>query len=128
MKFYSVLFDRDNLRKETPEQPDFFNDLNLDQVIDAITARKQEYDLKPLFFTPLQDVETVYYRHEIMRDLEDSQLMATVNAFAEKMVIARRYLGMVAKLDFVHHRQGWFLEAVLLYCAAVAELVDKLGG
>jgi DNA mismatch repair ATPase MutS len=128
MKFYNVLFDRDNIRKETTKQPDFFNDLNLDQVIDAITARKQEYELKPLFFTPLQDVETVYYWHEIMRDLEDSQLMATVNAFAEKMVIVRRYLGMVAKLDFVHHRQGWFLEAVLLYCAAVAELVDKLGG
>lgn len=128
MTFYSILFDKDNIQKEAAEQPEFFADLNLDQVIEAITARKREYNLKPFFYNHLRDAGTVYYRHEVMRDLEDGQLMAQVNAFAEKMTIVRRYLGMVEKLDFRHHKQGWFLEAALLYCDAVVNFARALEG
>lgn len=40
MTFQSILFRNtdDSIRKETPDAPDFFTDLNLDQIIDAITA------------------------------------------------------------------------------------------
>ena len=126
MTFHSILFDKDNIQKEVAKQPEFFPDLNLDQVIDAITARKKEYDLKPFFYNHLCDPETIYYRHEVMQDLENDELMIHVKAFAEKMVIVRRYLGMVEKLDFHYHREGWILEAVLLYCGAVTELVGNL--
>ena len=128
MTFHSILFDRTegNTIAETPEAPVFFGDLNLDQIVDAITARKQEYDLKPFFYTPLRDVETIRYRHEVMQDLEDEALMTHINAFAEKMVIVRRYLAMVEKLDFHYHREGWFLEAALLYCSAVTDLAQDL--
>jgi len=126
MTFHSILFDKVKIQKEVAKQPEFFTDLNLDQVIDAITARKKEYDLKPFFYNHLCDAETIYYRHEVMRDLENDELMTHVKAFAEKMVIARRYLGMVEKLDFHLHKQGWILEAVLLYCSAVTELANNL--
>ena len=75
MTFHSILFDNDVIQKETAEQPAFFTDLNLDQVIDALTASKQEYDLKPFFHTPFRDADTIQYRHEIMRDLENATLM-----------------------------------------------------
>ena len=44
MTFHSILFDRteDSTKKETPEAPVFFVDLNLDQIVDTITAGKQE--------------------------------------------------------------------------------------
>ena len=74
MTFHSILFERteDSIKKETLEAPDFFVDLNLDQIIDAITAGKQEYHLKPLFYTSLNDIDAIEYRHEIMRDLENA--------------------------------------------------------
>ncbi|MBN1667965.1 MAG: hypothetical protein JW862_12795 [Anaerolineales bacterium] len=122
MAFHSILFEKHIVQKETAEQPDFFIDLNLDQIIEAITVGKEEYDLKPFLFTPLRDVRTIHYRHEIMRDLEDETLIGYINAFAEKMVILRRYLGLVEKLDFEYHKKGWFLEAVLVYCDAVTGL------
>lgn len=127
MTFHSILFEKTTLQKEKAEQPEFFADLNLDQVIDAITARKQDYNLKPFFYNHLRDAETTYYRHEVMRDLENNELMTHIKAFAEKMVIIRRYLGMVEKLDFHHHKQGWFLESVLVYCDAVNQLLNNLG-
>jgi DNA mismatch repair protein MutS len=128
MTFHSILFENteDSIRRETPEAPIFFADLNLDQIIDAITARKQGYDLKPFFYTPLRDAETLRYRHEVMQDMEDEALMAHIKAFAERMIIVRRYLALVEKLDFHYHRRGWFLEAALVYCDAMADLVRGL--
>jgi hypothetical protein len=51
MDFYSILFEKaqSDIKKETPEAPVFFADLNLDQIIDAITTGKEEYHLKPFF-------------------------------------------------------------------------------
>lgn len=128
MIFHSILFDKDIPKKEAAKQPAFFPDLNLDQVISAIAERKKDYNLKPFFYYHLRDAGTIYYRHEVMRDLENSALMATVNAFADKLVVMRRYMGMVEKLDFHHHKEGWTLEAVLLYCEAVVNLAHDLQG
>lgn len=72
MAFYSILFPKvqDRQREETLDAPVYFVDLNLDQVIDAITAGKEEYELGPFFCTSLKDTDAVKYRHEIMQDLE----------------------------------------------------------
>lgn len=125
--FRSILFDGDSVQKETMEPPPFFADLNLDQVVDAITARKRSYNLKPFFYTPLHDPEIIRYRQEVMRDLEDATLMACITAFAERMTVVRRYLALVDQLDFHYHKLGWFLEAALVYCEAVTELASSLG-
>jgi DNA mismatch repair protein MutS len=124
--FISILSERSDLKKETSEVPTFFSDLNLDQIIGAITANKKEYNLKPFFYTSLRDAETIYYRHEVMRDLEDPKLMACIKAFAEKMVIVRRYLGLIEKLDYNYHKKGWYLDTALAYCEAVTELERNL--
>lgn len=126
MTFRSILCDNAGVPRETAEQPAFFGDLNLDQVIEAITARKQGYNLKPFFYTPLRDVETIRYRQEVMQELEDATLMASIEAFAEKMTVVRRHLALVEKLDFDYHKKGWFLGAALVYCNAVIELAGNL--
>src|SRR3990172_2577069 len=128
MTFHSILSKnaKDRTKTDAIEAPAFFVDLNLDQIVDSITARKQEYDLKPFFYTPLRDVETIRYRHEVMRDMENATLMAYIKAFAERMTIVRRYLAMVEKLDFNYHKKGWFLEAALLYCEATTDLARDL--
>lgn len=126
MTFHSILFNQDTLQRETAEQPEFFPDLNLDQVIEAVAARKKDYNLKPFFYHPLRDADTIYYRHEVFQDVKQAEALTSLNTFAEKMVVVRRYLGMVEKLDFHHHKQGWFLEAALLYCEAATCLAHDL--
>jgi len=126
--FHSILDEKteDSVKKETLEAPVCFVDLNLDQVIGAITAGRQEYNLKPFFYTPLRDVDAIQYRHEIMQDLENETLMGNIRSFAQKMVVMRRYLALVEKLDFKNHQEGWFLEAAQVYCEAVTGLVHDL--
>lgn len=128
MVFYSILSPdtEDGLSHISMTEPDCFSDLFLDQVVNAITADKKEYNLKPFFYSPLKDVKSIYYRHEVMRDLQDFNLLTSIKAFAEKMTILRRYLGLVERLEFNYHKKGWLLEAALVYCQLMIDLERNL--
>ena len=128
MTFHSILLERteDGIQKETREAPVFFIDLNLDQIIDAITAGKQEYDLKPFFYTSLNDIDAIKYRHEIFQDLEDENLFEHIKSFAQKMRSMREHLTQSDKLYYKYHKEGWFLEAVEIYCDAVTCLAHDV--
>jgi DNA mismatch repair ATPase MutS len=70
----------DAARADHADEPSFFADLNLDQVVAAVTAGREEYQLRPFFYVPLHDDEAVRYRHDILRDLEQEPLLAAVQA------------------------------------------------
>ena len=128
MTFHSILFERaeDGIDVETLEAPPFFPDLNFDQIIDAITANKHEYNLKPFFYRPLKDVDAIEYRHEVMRDLENSVLFDYVGSFAQKMRRMREHLDQVKELHYKYQKESWFLDAAEIYCDAVNCLVRDL--
>lgn len=126
--FHSILFERTEggTKKETIEAPDFFADLNLDQVIDAITAGREEYNLKPFFYISLKDTGAIQYRHEIMRDLENKILFEHIKSFAQKMRAMREHLAQADKLHYKYQKERWFLDAVEIYCEAVNCLANDL--
>jgi DNA mismatch repair protein MutS len=128
MTFHSILFERteDSIKKETLEAPVFFVDLNLDQMIDAITAGRQEYNLKPFFYTSLNNIDAIKYRHEIMRDLENQKLFEHIKSFAQKMRAMREHLTQANKLYYKYQKERWFLDAVEIYCDAVTGLLHDL--
>ncbi|MFO7682755.1 MAG: DNA mismatch repair protein MutS, partial [Chloroflexota bacterium] len=113
MTFDSILFTRpeDRPPEGTAAAPDYFVDLNLDQIIEALTVDKQEYNLTPFFYTPLQDSDAIKYRQEVAQDLENEALNKKIVSFTQKMSLVRRYLAMIEKLYYHYHKEGWFLEA-----------------
>ena len=127
--FESILFANPADRLNTnATMPDFFVDLNLDQVVGAVTLSKRNYDLKKFFYTPLNNVDSIVYRQEVMQDIEKKEVFAAIDAFAEKMARVKRYLKMADELYYRYNKAGWFLEAVLLYGEAVGELAECLSG
>jgi hypothetical protein len=106
--------------------PAFFGDLNLDQVIASIIAGRQEYNLAPFFYTRLQSVDGVRYRHEVMRDLENDALRRSVVDFAHAMHNMRADAAYAAKLHHRYQRESWILEAVDIYVDAVTALTEGL--
>jgi DNA mismatch repair protein MutS len=128
MTFESVLFDRndDRMKELTTEMPAFFMDLNLDQVIDAITNGRREYNLKPFFYTNLHDEDVIRYRQEIMREMENKAIMESIKSFSRKMLVVHRHLEHVKNVKFKYCKEGWFLEAAQVYCDTVTSLVDDL--
>ncbi|PWH15947.1 MAG: DNA mismatch repair protein MutS [Anaerolineae bacterium] len=122
MTFTSILFDQELPPANDTLPPACFSDLHLDHLVERITAHKDEYGLKPFFYTLPAKLETILYRQEIVRDLQQQPWLAQLKAFATQMAQTRRYLAMIEKLDFELHRQGWFLEAALAYCQAINNL------
>jgi len=125
---FSILFPSTEHKKETQQAPVFFVDLNLDQIVDAITAGKEEYNLKPFFYTSLAQADTIQYRQEVMQDLEHSALFEIVKSFAAEMRAMRQHLAQADKLYYKLQKQSWFLDAVGIYCDAVASLARSLSG
>jgi len=108
------------------EEPDYFADLNLDQLLESMTAGREQYELKPLFYMPLQDAGAVQYRHEVLRDLQKREVLEAVNRFAESMRRMREHLEQALKLHYELQKQAWFLDAAEIYCTAVCALAEEL--
>ncbi len=128
MAFHSILFKniKDTIRDETLEPPDFFVDLNLDQIIDSITNGRQDYHLKPFFHAPLRDIDAIMYRHEVFRDLEGQPLFEHIKHFAQEIRTMREHLVWADKLYYKYQKHQWFLAAVGIYCDAITELAHHL--
>ena len=126
--FRSILFCRPEQRAGVDQlgAPAFFRNLNLDQVIESITAGREEYDLKPFFNAPLDDVEAVNYRHEVLHDLEGQALGECTRSFAQRMRTMRAHLAQADKLRYQYQKASWFLDAVEIYTEAVRSLSDDL--
>jgi DNA mismatch repair protein MutS len=108
------------------DEPDFFVDLNLDQVLDTMLAGREDYELKPFFYTPLHKIEAVRYRHEVLRDLEKPDVLEAIERFAGAMRRMRELLERMDKLRYELQKQAWFVDAVEMYCQAVRWLAETL--
>ncbi len=128
MTFRSILFEESEERrsKEAPPVLEFFGDLNLDQIIDAITIGKEEYNLKPIFYSRLNEINTIKYRQDVMRDLDNKPHFDFVVSFAKKMRAMREHLAQAAKLHYRHQKNSWLLDAVQIYCDAITQLAQDL--
>ncbi|MGH3231702.1 MAG: MutS-related protein [Streptosporangiaceae bacterium] len=130
VRFQSILFEQPTRGAGVDglQEPDFFADLNLDQVLESMTVGRRQYELKPFFYAPLHDATAVRYRHEVLRDLEKPLVLESVTRFAETMRRMREHLAQAEKLHYPLQKQARFLDAVEIYCAAVCSLAEELGG
>ena len=124
----SVLFENpeDARRTSALDMPEYFVDLNLDQILEGINGGLSEYGLQHIFYRHLSNAGEVQFRQAIMRDMEKPDFLAKVKAFSNRFRSMRRSLASLEKLYNVHHQQGWFLEAVATYCESVESLAETL--
>ena len=127
-RFHSILYDNPGAPggREEAEEPDFFHDLNLDQIVEAITVGRNKYNLVPFFRTRVRDLDTIAYRQEVMHDLQEKRLQQIIGAFAKEMRAMREHLEQAKKLYYRYEKEWWFLSAVSLYCGGVSGLALKL--
>jgi DNA mismatch repair protein MutS len=124
--FQSILFEKPESSQNREEAPDFWADLNLDQIISSIVEGKDEYDLQPFFYAPLRDPDEINYRHDVFRDLEDASLWESIQSFAQGMRTMRVDLEQAGKLSYKRQKQSSLLSAIETYCRAVSRLTENL--
>lgn len=101
-------------------------DLHLDEVIDAITARRDDQDLARWLLTPLTAADDVRFRQAVFKDIERPPVRAVLGRFTDGIQQVRRRLSGLEKLHSARQQQGWFLDAATTYCATVDELAAGL--
>lgn len=107
--------------------PAFASDLNLDQVVSAVAGYQDERALiAQLLLHRAADIETVEYRHEVFRDLDDGPVFEAARRFTTGLHQVHAHLRQLAKMDSGRQREGWFLDAAAIYCDAVRSLADDL--
>ncbi len=126
MAFRSILFEQPEDGVDERAEPACLADLNLGQVVDSITVGREEYHVKPFFYTPLDKVAAVRYRHEVLRDLQEQPVAAAVRTFAGRMRSMREHLDQARKLRYRYQKESWFLDAAAIYCRAVRLLSQDL--
>lgn len=125
--FGSILFHGDvRPVPDQPDEPEFFRDLNIDQIVSSITAGREFYNLKPFFHARLTSVDAIHYRHEVLRDLERQSLRDDIGSFAQKMRHMRDCLTMAAGLRHRYQNGRLFLDAVMTYDDAITTLAGHL--
>ena len=124
--FHSLLFRGSNDVPLETRQPSCFVDLNLDQIVSAITAGVEEHRLEEIFYTPLRDAEQIAYRQEICRDLMKPSVHHHARALIDALAFQRDTLAHLPAHAIERQQHLWTLEAILTYQSAVRELSQAL--
>jgi hypothetical protein len=129
-EFGSLLFEVPTELEFVGNQEDqsLVSDLNLDLIVNAIAAGREEPDfLTRYLYHQLHDGHVMYYRQEIFRDLEDGILLEALEHFAQKIHQVRVHAEQIEKMQYRHQQEGWFLDEIAIYCEAVTSLAGHLG-
>jgi len=119
--FHSILFETpgDGPPSAEVDQPDCFGDLNLDQFVYEATRGYDDYRLVPFFRTELKREGAIVFRHEVMQDLDNANVLLSIQAFALALRKMRASLEQAKKLYYRRQKEWWFHEAASQYRQAV---------
>lgn len=134
--FYSVLtpgWDKEPKWQSSP--PECFRDLNIDQVVTAISYKRKDFRLAEIFYTHLDDEETILYRQEITRELEDASLRTLFDGFSTTIFNLQNTMSDIAsslelggKLHDNYLTRGRVLDCADWYSSEVTKLAAELRG
>ena len=134
--FYSVLFPKYEQYQNTKDEPvlakPYFKDLGLDLIFESIIKSNQKVELEKYYYNSLQDIETISYRQEVMRELESIELRSSVTEFSNEVYLIRHGMDEVRKKLSTGDKQskdylirGHMLDYAERYCLAITNLKEK---
>jgi len=123
--FTSILYPG-NRPTTIPFELSLFKDLNLDQIIESVSAPITGYDIEHMYYSPLNTVEDIEYRHAIFRELENEGLRNVLGAFIEKMEVYQSESNARDSMSDQYLTQYSFLMSVSIFCEAALQLAHGL--
>lgn len=123
---FSLLFPEGNT-EFVSQQPVFFGDLQMEGILKAILSRYSGFDLQKFFYTIPGSVNTISYRQDIYRDLENNDFLILVfKRFSDKMVESETCYQYFRQMEDEIKRGSYLLMACRHYLAAFKLLRDSL--
>lgn len=141
--FYSILFPRreQHERPRRHREPHYFRNLSLDRLFESVLMEDKGFGLKEkrvsglesFFYTPLHDQETIVYRQDVMRELEDDNLRTLFVGFTHTLNYIEGIVTMVhdsisspLKWRDNYLVRGQLLDGTEKYSQAISSLSEAL--
>lgn len=124
----SLLMPQQEVNDKCKVMPDYFADLNLDQVVSEMQVRNKEYDLKNLFYTYPDSERIVRFRQEVFRDIESTVMPGAFWDFSKAMRETRKQLEFWKKTGQEQQKSVCFLGVVSEYMEGLFGLFEALSG
>lgn len=123
MEFQSILFGNHaaELKKEAP---DFFQDLQLDYLLERILEQVNEYRVDWFYYTMPKSKELIFYRQQVGKDMESERLCTILSDFCRRLQQSRKVHNLSLKSKGEIQTATYHLQAASLYWEAL-EIVQK---
>jgi len=105
------------------QEDSLFFDLNIDQIVSAITEGLEEYRFADFYFERPVLCADAEYRMAVARDLWDEEIRETIVSFQISLNKVKRYLHTADSIRAASVKGKWKLDAVLAYIEAIAALL-----
>lgn len=124
--FNSILdFETENL-ENLKFSTNCLQDLNLDQVIRDLQAKRKGYNIAELYQRYPKNYETIFWRQEILEDLKRDGLFQGLDRFSSYMSEARKYMSYSSQSDYPLQKKKWFFDGMCRYAIAWNYLYEAL--
>lgn len=104
--------------------PNFFSDLNLDQIVYKINSLRKNYDIKKLYYMLSDSEKTLGLRRSIYSDIKKTEVFDVFCRFSDCMKRVRDFLDYSAEIGFEPQKAVLFVTAAASYCDAVKTLIS----
>lgn len=106
--------------------PDFFTDLNLDQVAEQIMQERKDYDLRKYFYRMPEQISMTKKRQEVLKAFGQPQLFEAAMRFSSYMQCARKYGAAYRAGGSELQQRKLLLDCGMQYVLAVKDLAQVL--
>lgn len=123
---FSLLF-KEKCCKLESIQPVFFADLQLEKICKAIVSKYKDFDLKKYFYTLPHSQQTVLFRQNIYRDLEQNPFMITaLKQYTNRILACEKCYQFYCQMDDEIKKGSYLLITCEHYLSAITLLRDTL--
>ena len=107
--------------------PNYIIDLKLDGIINAIISKYREFPLIRYFYTLPESENTVIYRQEIFKDLENNpRLLKCCKSFTGNIIEMQKTLELAESIDDPVKKGSYLLISGRHYCNAINGMQREL--
>lgn len=124
--YLGVLEPENRKQKEETVMPEYFPDLNLNQIVRELQEKGKEYDIRTMYYQLPKDYQTVRYRQAIYREIREKQLEKPLALFSKRMRNTRWYLECHKKAEDKQQYQMYWFDAVREFTSGVDLLGELL--
>ncbi|MDH2910808.1 MAG: DNA mismatch repair protein MutS [Candidatus Eremiobacteraeota bacterium] len=111
---------------EPCDPPTYFYDLQLDRILREILSGHEQYALEPLFYAPLTDVDAIYYRQAIMKDVENVSVHELFRRLSDNFSTVQGHLEQATNSSYPLEHDRLILDAAHLYSTTLRHAVEQL--